>query len=82
MNDIVSREHLKLARKMLEYKAVYEEARDLINIGAYVAGNNAQIDTSIRYIDAINGFLRQEIDAKVSLEESVAKMRMLLTGVA
>jgi len=82
MGDVVSREHLKLARRMLEYKAVYEEARDLINIGAYVAGNNPQIDTAVRYIDAINAFLRQEIDEKVGIDETLNRMRRILSSAA
>jgi len=82
MGDVVSREHLKLARRMLEYKAVYEEARDLINIGAYVAGNNPQIDTAVRYIDAINAFLKQEIDEKVGIDETLNRMRRILSSAA
>lgn len=78
MNDIVSKEHMKAARKVVEYKAVYEEARDLINIGAYVSGNNPQIDSAIAHIDAINKFLRQDIDEKVSLDESVSRMREIV----
>jgi len=82
MNDIAHKDHLKMARKILELKAVYEEARDLINIGAYVSGNNAQIDTAIRYIDPINAFLKQEIDTKVSLEESLVMMKKALAGLS
>jgi flagellum-specific ATP synthase len=82
MTDIVSKDHIRLARRMLEFKAVYEEARDLINIGAYVPGNNAQIDTAIRYIDPINNFLKQEIDAKVSLDDALTRMRKLMAGAA
>jgi len=81
MNDIVSKDHLKIARKIVEYKAVYEEARDLINIGAYVSGNNPQIDTAVKHIDAINEFLRQDIDEKVTLDESIARMRKIFSAV-
>jgi flagellum-specific ATP synthase len=80
MNDIAGRDHLKLARKILELKAVYEEARDLINIGAYVSGNNPQIDTAIKYIDAINGFLKQDIDRKMGMDETLAMMKKVLAG--
>jgi flagellum-specific ATP synthase len=80
MNDISGKEHMKLARKILELKAVYEEARDLINIGAYVSGNNPQIDMAIRYIDAINGFLKQDIDKKMGMDESLALMKKILAG--
>lgn len=80
MNDIVTKDHMKMARKVLEYKAVYEEARDLINIGAYVSGNNPQIDTAIKHIDAINAFLKQDIDAMVSIEGVLGMMKKILPG--
>jgi len=78
MNDIVEPEHLKLARKIQELMAVYENARDLINIGAYVSGNNSQIDTAIKYIDAINAFLKQDIDQKCTIEESISGIKEIL----
>jgi len=80
MPDIVDGEHLDLARRIKKLMAVYEDARDLINIGAYVAGNNADIDNAIRYIDAINTFLAQRTDEKGSLEHAVAGMRQILGG--
>jgi flagellum-specific ATP synthase len=43
----------------------------LINIGAYVAGSNSRIDRAIRMINRINQYLTQEVDARVTIEESV-----------
>ncbi len=80
MNDIVSKEQLKLTKRILELMAVYDEARDLINIGAYVSGNNPQIDLAVKYIDSINTFLKQDINAKVGMEESLNMMRKALAG--
>ena len=78
MTDIVDPEHLTCAKKILELCAIYDDAKDLINIGAYVSGNNPKIDTAIAYIEAINGFLRQGIDTKISLEESRGTMLNIL----
>lgn len=44
MPDIVTEEQLQLAQKAREVLAVYEEAEDLINVGAYVSGSNPAID--------------------------------------
>ena len=74
MTDIVDDNHLNIARKIQAMSAVYEEARDLINIGAYVAGNNPEIDAAINHIDAINSFLRQPINEKASIEDTVRQM--------
>jgi flagellum-specific ATP synthase len=78
MIDIVGDNHLSIARKIQAMAAVYEEARDLINIGAYVAGNNPEIDAAIRHIDAINGFLRQAVDEKTTIEETVRQMNAIV----
>ncbi|HOO46074.1 MAG TPA: hypothetical protein PLM29_07595, partial [Deltaproteobacteria bacterium] len=63
--------------RILELCAVYEEAKDLINIGAYVSGNNPDIDTAIAHINAINSFLKQPIETKVALEDCLEQMREL-----
>jgi flagellum-specific ATP synthase len=77
MNDIVEEKHLKAAQTVQSMVAVYEEARDLINIGAYVTGNNPEIDTAIRHNDVINRFLRQGINEKATMEESVAQLNAI-----
>ncbi len=46
------------ARKIM---AAYREAKDLIEIGAYVPGTNPTVDRAIGLIDPINEFLRQDI---------------------
>ncbi|HVN70456.1 MAG TPA: flagellar protein export ATPase FliI [Desulfomonilia bacterium] len=74
MNDIVPEKHLNAARAIQALAAIYEEARDLINIGAYVSGNNPEIDKAIRHIAAINDFLKQDINEKSTIEQSVEKM--------
>ena len=63
MNSIVGDEHIKLSREARELLAVYNEAEDLINIGAYSSGTNKQLDRAINRIDAINNFLRQSTEA-------------------
>jgi len=50
MSDIVTDEHKKLAGEIRKNLAVYREAEDLINVGAYVKGSNAEIDKAISLI--------------------------------
>jgi flagellum-specific ATP synthase len=78
MNDIVDEKHLSASRSIQSMTAVYEEARDLINIGAYVAGNNPEIDNAIRHIDSINRFLKQGINEKAAIEQAVAQMGAII----
>jgi len=50
--------------------AVYAEAEDLINVGAYVRGTNPEIDEAIALMPTIRDFLRQDIAEKAPLEDT------------
>ncbi|MBD3276599.1 MAG: FliI/YscN family ATPase, partial [Candidatus Marinimicrobia bacterium] len=78
MIDVVDEEHHELANKMIEVLASYEEAEDLINIGAYVKGSNPRIDRAISLIDQIRDFLKQGIKEEVSFENSIQRMREIV----
>jgi flagellar biosynthesis/type III secretory pathway ATPase len=55
----------------------YQQARDLINIGAYVAGSNPQIDRALRLQPHIQRFLRQPPDSPTELAEAIARLRAI-----
>ena len=46
----------------------------MINIGAYKAGSNPDIDFAIEKIKAVNAFLQQQTDEKFSFEETLEQM--------
>src|SRR5215468_88235 len=77
MRDITSSEHQELAGKLREVLAIYQEAEDLIAIGAYVKGSSPKIDYAIDLIDAVNAYLCQQIDEPVSFEDSLQQLREL-----
>ena len=57
-------------RKIL---AVYSEAEDLINVGAYANGTNADIDLAISKIDAIRSFLAQAVEERVDIRDTLRR---------
>lgn len=75
MPDIVTKEHLELAMKLKELVAVYKDAEDLINIGAYIKGNNPKIDEALEKIDKINRFLKQDPYEKWSFQQTVEALK-------
>ena len=77
MAQIVDKDHKQLAGKLKNVLATYNEAEDLINIGAYKAGSNPTIDYAIKKIDAVNGFLCQETDEKFDYEQTYQMMQQL-----
>ncbi len=74
MNDVVSKEQKEAAATVRTLLATYKKNEDIINIGAYVKGSDKNIDSSINFIDEVNEFLKQRIDEKSSLEETIAKL--------
>ena len=77
MSQIADKEHKQAAGKLKNVMATYSEAEDLINIGAYKKGSNAGIDYAIEKIDAVNQFLLQDVDEKISLEETLKRLQQL-----
>ena len=68
------RKELSAVRKVREALAVYEESRDLIELGAYVAGTNPELDASMRIRPEITDFLRQDVSTNSSRAESLASL--------
>ncbi|MBO4997114.1 MAG: flagellar protein export ATPase FliI [Lachnospira sp.] len=77
MSQIATEEHKEAAGKLRNVLATYNEAEDLINIGAYKNGANPQIDYAISKIEEVNAFLRQGVNEKISMEEALS----LLDGI-
>ena len=71
MSSIATKEHKALAGKLKNVMATYNEAEDLINIGAYKSGSNPDIDYAIRKIRDVNAFLRQDTDEKFLFEDEI-----------
>ncbi len=74
MIDVVSPEHLENANRFRSILATYEEAKDLIDIGAYKIGSNPRIDEAIRLIDQCMDFLRQDIYDEAFFTATLAAM--------
>lgn len=77
MSQIAEKEHKTAAGKLKNVLATYNEAEDLINIGAYKSGSNPNIDYAIEKIGAVNEFLVQDVEEKVEFEESVRRLKAL-----
>ena len=69
MSAIADPEHKKAAGKLKNVLATYNDAEDLINIGAYRSGANKNIDYAVSKIEQVNEFLMQETDEKFSFEQ-------------
>lgn len=69
MPNICDKEHILKSSQIKDIMALYRDKEDLVNIGAYNKGSNPKLDKAIDRIDDINGFLRQNIDDKITFDQ-------------
>lgn len=77
MVHITSPEHQAAAGKIRDLMAVYKRSEDIITIGAYVRGNHAKLDQAVSMKEAIDAFLKQSIDEKISYDDTVEGLLQL-----
>jgi FliI/YscN family ATPase len=75
--DIASPEQLESLRKLREALSSYQQAEDLIQLGAYVSGTNAKLDSVIRIRPDLLRFLRQDARAESQWDETLAGLHKL-----
>ena len=79
MSQIVSKEHKTMAGRLKTVLATYNEAEDLINIGAYKSGSNRNIDYAIYKINSVNKYLQQATDEKFDLDEEIEQLMAIFS---
>ena len=77
MSSIVEREQMTDAGEIRELLAIFRDAEELVNIGAYRAGSNPRIDRALELIGPIRTFLRQAVLEEAPLEESLTRLAEL-----
>ncbi|MGN0338130.1 MAG: flagellar protein export ATPase FliI [Lachnospiraceae bacterium] len=80
MSSIISKEQKEVAGKLKNVMATYEEAEDLINIGAYKNGSNKEIDYAIAKHGAVNEYLLQQTDEKFEFEQEVEMLKNIFAN--
>lgn len=75
---VTTKEHQALASEVMRLMAAYRDAEDLIQIGAYARGNNADVDRAIALLPRLRNFLRQDRGDDATLEASVLGLADLL----
>lgn len=80
MGAVASPEQAESARRFRELLAAYDGASDLIQIGAYQAGSSALVDVAIARRDPMNAFLRQRVEERTGLSDTLAAMKEATGG--
>jgi flagellum-specific ATP synthase len=77
---VTTKEQRDNATEMRRLLAAYREAKDLIEIGAYVAGTNPLVDRAIQLREAMDGFLRQDLHETTPAQDAWAWLERLVGG--
>jgi flagellum-specific ATP synthase len=77
---ILSRDQRTMTSALRRMLAAYREAKDLIEIGAYITGSNALVDRAVRQKEQIDRFLCQDIAEITHCTESWTALAELLAS--
>jgi flagellum-specific ATP synthase len=69
-NDVIPAEQSRAAKKILALLATYQEIEDLVNIGAYTPGINAEFDAAVQARPKILQYLQQDSKTPATLDQS------------
>jgi flagellum-specific ATP synthase len=77
-SDITTKEAQADGRALLRHMATFKRVEDMVNIGAYQKGANAEVDKAISMVGPINGFLRQLVEEQETLDGAFSAMHELV----
>lgn len=77
-SDICTRQDVLAGRMVTRCMSTFRRVEDMVNIGAYAKGSNAEIDAAIAKMPDINAFLRQDVGDPQFVDSCMAQMRALV----
>ncbi len=75
--DVVSPEHTRFREETIGILSAYADAEDMISIGAYAPGTNADIDRAIQLKPGLDELRKQGIDSKENYEVSFNRLKAI-----
>ena len=80
MGNVVGREQVDAARRARAMLAKVNKARDLIQLGAYQPGHDAELDCAIKLHPALTALLQQDMHDRSPLEQSRVQLTRLMAS--
>jgi flagellum-specific ATP synthase len=77
---VTSHEHQRLVSELTRIMAAYRDNEDLIQIGAYIKGRNADVDRALELLPRIREYLCQDRVADATLHDSIQGLAELLAS--
>ena len=82
MTEIVGERDMALVRRFRRLYGSLRRSRDLINVGAYVAGADPVVDEALRLQERMLAFLRQDVRERSAYDASRASLAAVLADAA
>jgi flagellum-specific ATP synthase len=80
MPAVITPEHKQAASAVRRMLAVYARSEDLVRIGAYKPGTDADLDRALRSRPSLRSYLEQDAHEEVSLSSNIARLTALAGG--
>ena len=77
MVNLIKPGHLEQIRRFKQLYSRYQRSRDLISVGAYVAGSDTMLDQAIALYPQLELFLQQNLDQRANFEGSAHHLHAL-----
>ena len=78
MQNLLSPTDLKRANRFRRLWSIYQQNQDLIQVGAYEAGSNPELDAAIRLRPVMEQFLQQDMHSPMTFSDSLATVAHVL----
>jgi flagellum-specific ATP synthase len=79
-SSVVSPDDQKIMSEVVKSIAQYESSRDLIEVGAYLAGTNPAVDRAIKLMPEFERFLAQRPDEAEARSSAMARLKQILAA--
>jgi flagellum-specific ATP synthase len=77
MTAVAPAEQVRSARRLRQWLARLSKARDLIQLGAYQPGHDAELDLAVRLAPQIHAWLQQDMHERAALDASHGTLQAL-----
>ncbi len=75
MGAVAPREHVAAARRLRQLLARHNKARDMIQLGAYAPGHDAELDLAVKLHPRMTALLQQDMHERAALADSLRQLR-------
>ncbi len=78
MTNVATKPHVEAARRFRQMHARHSKARDLIQLGAYAPGHDAELDAAVRLHEPMTALLQQNMHEAAPLAASVGQLQAIV----